>query len=347
MGMPAIVEDRPRRLTGTQLGQAITLLSAQLNAGNHRLLRMIAEFDRSGHWREQGTMRSCAHWLVAHCGITLGAAREKVRVARQLEALPEVNEAFSEGGLSYSKVRAITRVATPENEGFMVHLAQQNSAGHLERLVSRYEPVPEPGLTGLLECGPEEVLAADGSGEAAADSPGAAAAAGTAEDAAEGDTAPAPDVEAMRELARELYWFQNEDGMWVLHAMLPPEQGQLVIKAVQAVARPLAEARQEAWQARQKARMQAVARKLLKRRGEKPDVVAAGEPGQADSCVGAAGGAPQADTAGGAEDSAGRGLQTEALSGNANPEAASGSSTSEALPDHLAYARAEEKISAA
>src|SRR5690554_8216466 len=102
MGMPALVEDWPQRLTGSQLGQAITLLSAQMNSANHRLLRLIAEFDRCGGWREQGTFRSCAHWLVAHCGITLGAAREKVRVARQLAVLPEVNEAFSEGELSYS-----------------------------------------------------------------------------------------------------------------------------------------------------------------------------------------------------------------------------------------------------
>ncbi|MDO8861508.1 DUF222 domain-containing protein, partial [Haliea sp. E1-2-M8] len=208
MGMPAIVEDWPQRLTGAQLGQAITLLSAQINAANHRLLRMIAEFDRCGGWREQGTMRSCAHWLVANCGITLGAAREKVRVARQLEVLPEVNEAFSEGGVSYSKVRAITRaacdqVATPENEGFMVHLAQQNSAGHLERLVSRYEPVAEPGLAALLEWGPEAA---------------AAAAAGVSGDVAERGAAPELDAEAMRELARELYWFQDEDGMWIIHA---------------------------------------------------------------------------------------------------------------------------------
>ncbi|MFO7550519.1 MAG: DUF222 domain-containing protein [Haliea sp.] len=280
MGMPAIVEDWPQQLTGAQLGQAITLLSAQINAANHRLLRMIAEFDRGGGWREQGTVRSCAHWLVAHCGITLGAAREKVRVARQLEGLPEVNEAFAEGGISYSKVRAITRVATPENESFMVHLAQQNSAGHLDKLVSRYEPVAEPGLAGLLECGHEEIAAAGVSG-----------------DAAESGAAPELDAEAMRELARELYWFQDEDGMWIIHAKLPPEQGQLVMKALQAVARPLAEARQDEWQARQKVRMQAVARKILQR-------------------------------------------------GDANTTENSESSASEALPDHLAYTRAEEKVSA-
>jgi len=310
MGMPMIVDDWGCELDGARLGQAITLLSAQINAANHRLLRLIAEFDRCGGWRLDGTMRSCAHWLVAHCGITLGAAREKVRVARQLEVLPEVNGVFAEGGISYSKVRAITRVATPENEGFMVHLAQENSAGHLERLVGRYEPVPEPGLAGLLEWGPEEVAAA--SHEAAE-----AAAAGIADDAAEIGVAPVLDAEALRELAREVYWFQNEDGMWVIHAMLPPEQGQLVIKALQAVARPLAEERQEAWQAKQKARMQAVARKLLERRGARPDT--------------------------GLEN----GARTEIGPGSSRPEETSEKISAETVPDHLAYARAEEKISAA
>jgi hypothetical protein len=291
MGLPAIVEDW-RQLNGAQLGQAITLLSAQINAVNHRLLRLIAEFDRCGGWRSEGTMRTCAHWLVAHCGITLGAAREKVRVARQLEVLPEVNEAFAEGELSYSKVRAITRVATPENEGFMVHLAQENSAGHLERLVSRYEPVPEPGLEGLLEFGADGALVAAASGGAAA-----AGDAGFADVDSARSAAPELDAEALRELAREVYWFQDEEGMWVIHARLPPEQGQLVMKALQAVARPLAEERQEEWQAKQKARMQAVARKILQRGGAGAD----------------------------------EGLE---------------SATGQALPNHLAYARAEEKISA-
>ncbi|MEQ9462690.1 MAG: DUF222 domain-containing protein, partial [Haliea sp.] len=326
MGMPAIVEDWPQRLNGAQLGQAITLLSAQINAANHRLLRLIAEFDRSGCWREQGTMRSCAHWLVAHCGITLGAAREKVRVARQLTMLPEVNEAFSEGNLSYSKVRAITRVATPENEGFMVHLAQQNSAGHLERLVSRYEPVAEPGLEGLLDCGSGQLAAGGGSDAAAAGASEEAAVGGVLDDTAAGNSAagdgpPALDAEAIRELARELYWFQDEDGMWIIHAKLPPEQGLLVMKALQAVARPLEEERQDEWKARQQARMRAVARKLLQRGGAAPDAVADGASGQADRGVGTADRQQQAD----------RGSE---------------SSVREALPDHLAYARAEEKISA-
>ena len=319
MGVPAIVEDWPRRLNGAQLGQAITLLSAQMNAANHRLLRLIAEFDRCGGWREQGTFRSCAHWLVAHCGITLGAAREKVRVARQLAVLPEVNGAFSEGELSYSKVRAITRVATPENEGFMVNLAQENSAGHLERLVSRYEPVADPVLAGLLDWGPDEIAAAGGSADEAervAAGLAAEAGAGLADEAAGHGAAPSPDTEALHELARELYWFQDEEGMWVMHAKFPPEQGQLVIKAVQAVVRPLAEERQEQWEAKRKSRMQAVARKLLQRGSAKPE--ADGEDG--------------ARTGSGPHGS--------------SPGETSEKISAETLPDNLAYARAEEKISA-
>ena len=142
------------------------------------------------------------------------------------------------------------------------------------------------------------------------------AAAGIADDAAEAGAAPALDAEAKRELARELYWFQNEDGMWVIHATLPPEQGQLVMKALQAVARPLAEERQEEWQAKQKGRMQAVARKILQRGGTSMDA--------------------------GVESEA----RTEAAPGGSGAGETSENNVGEAVSNHLAYTRAEEKISA-
>ena len=333
MGMPAVVETCNLRLDGAQLGQAITLLSAQINAANHRLLRMIAEFDRCGAWREPGTMRSCAHWLAAHCGMTLGAAREKVRVARQLLALPEVDKAFAEGELSYSKVRAITRVAMPDNEGFMVHLAEHNSAGHLEKLVSRFQPVPEPGLEGLLECVPDGAVVA-GTPVPDYSAPTGPDNAEGQQNCAEGEAAVAPvlDPEAARELARELYWFQDSDGMWIIHAKLPPEQGQLVMKALQAVARPLEEERQEDWKARQKARMQAVARKILQRSHARAAASSHGSASDAgDAGDAATGPKPESDLVA---------ARTEANS------TSSKASTAHALPDHLAYAQAEEKISA-
>jgi Domain of unknown function (DUF222) len=98
-----------------QLADEITMLAGQINAANYRFLKLLAEFDRREAWEGAG-IRSCAYWLNWKCGIGLNAGREKVRVARALDNLPEINEAFEKGELSFSKVRAMTRIATPLNE---------------------------------------------------------------------------------------------------------------------------------------------------------------------------------------------------------------------------------------
>ena len=120
------------------LGESIVTLSAHLHAGNHRLLVMVAEFDRRGGWKPAGH-RSCAHWLAFRTGISLGPARERVRAARALENLPLTSEAMSRGELSFSKVRALSRVAddlaTPEEEETLVEFARQCTAAQLETLV--------------------------------------------------------------------------------------------------------------------------------------------------------------------------------------------------------------------
>ena len=77
-------------------------------------------------------------WLNWQCGIGSVAAREKVRTARALADLPLVREEFSAGRLSYSKVRALTRIATPENEADLVNIALHGTAAHMERLVAKY-----------------------------------------------------------------------------------------------------------------------------------------------------------------------------------------------------------------
>ena len=74
----------------------ITTLAGHLNAANARFLALVAELDRRRGWAEWG-VKSCAHWLNWKCGIGLGAAREKVRVARALEKLPKVTAAMAEG----------------------------------------------------------------------------------------------------------------------------------------------------------------------------------------------------------------------------------------------------------
>jgi len=120
------------------LGESIVTLSAHLHAGNHRLLVMVAEFDRRGGWKPAGH-RSCAHWLAFRTGISLGPARERVRAARALENLPLTSEAMSRGELSFSKVRALSRVAddlaTPDEEETLVEFARQCTAAQLETMV--------------------------------------------------------------------------------------------------------------------------------------------------------------------------------------------------------------------
>ena len=117
-----------------QLGDRIAELAAHIQAADHRLLEMIREFDRGSGWAEQGA-RSCAHWLSWRIGLDLGAAREKVRVARALENLPRLSEALRKGEISYSKVRAVTRIANPENEKDLLTVALGGTASQVETVV--------------------------------------------------------------------------------------------------------------------------------------------------------------------------------------------------------------------
>ena len=127
-------------LSRQELENNLTQLAAHINAATCQFLLLIAEFDRREAWGHEG-VKSCAHWLNWKCGISLGAAREKVRVAKTLEELPLVSESFTKGELSFSKVRAITRVATPETEDYLLMIAQHGTASHLEHLVQGYRRV--------------------------------------------------------------------------------------------------------------------------------------------------------------------------------------------------------------
>ncbi len=127
-------------LSRQELENNLTQLAAHINAATCRFLLLIAEFDRREAWGHEG-LKSCAHWLNWKCGISLGAAREKVRVANALEGLPLVSASFAKGELSFSKVRAITRVATPETEDYLLMIAQHGTASHLEHLVQGYRRV--------------------------------------------------------------------------------------------------------------------------------------------------------------------------------------------------------------
>ena len=120
-----------------QLGAEITELCSYIYAAESRLLTLIREFDEKQFWAQQG-LCSCAHWLNFKCGIGMNAAREKVRVAHALAKLPKVSVRFANGVLSYSKVRAITRIADESNEDYLLMIAEHGTAHHVEKLVSKY-----------------------------------------------------------------------------------------------------------------------------------------------------------------------------------------------------------------
>jgi hypothetical protein len=116
-----------------RLGDEIALLSAHLDAATARLLTLIRKFDARGGWGNG--FRSCAHWLSWRIGLNPGAARERVRVARALGKLPLLADALARGELSYAKVRALTRVATPETEARLLGVGRAGTAAHVERIV--------------------------------------------------------------------------------------------------------------------------------------------------------------------------------------------------------------------
>ena len=135
-----VAERRREKAELNALESQITELWGHINAATAQFLALLAEFDRRQGWAQHG-VASCAHWLNWQCGISAGAAREKVRVARALTSLPKISEAFGEGRLSYSKVRAVTRVATAETEDSLLNIALHGTAAHVERTVKGFRRV--------------------------------------------------------------------------------------------------------------------------------------------------------------------------------------------------------------
>ena len=126
-----------------ELGERIAGLAARINIATHDMLALVAEFDRREGWADNFT--SCAEWLAWRTGRTLAAARENVRVAHALGELPRTAGAMKSGQLSYTKVRTMTRVATPETEATLLKYAQSTSAARLEWLARGWKMASRDG----------------------------------------------------------------------------------------------------------------------------------------------------------------------------------------------------------
>ena len=171
------------------LVEAVTELAAHLNAAEHRLVELIAELDVRADRGRLGQVTT-AQWLGFQCGIDSNTAREKVRVGRALRALPVLRACFARGEVSYSKVRALTRIATADNESLLLGYARAATAAQIEKIVRGYRQLERV-------TDPETVL--------------------------------------RHRRARGLHWHFDDDGMLVLHGRFPPEDGALILKAIEAM----------------------------------------------------------------------------------------------------------------
>ena len=124
-----------------ELRRAVRDTAAHINHADWRFIKLIAAMDRTRGWTEAG-YASLPNWLDHRCGLGPCAARERIRIGRALAQLPEIDAAFRDGVLSYSKVRAITRVATRESEAVLLDIAGSSSAA---QLLARGKPLALPG----------------------------------------------------------------------------------------------------------------------------------------------------------------------------------------------------------
>jgi len=115
-------------------------LAGHLAAATCRFLVLLGDFDTRRGWASW-EMTSCAAWLSWKCQMSSGTAREHVRVARALRELPVIRGEFGAGRLSYAKVRALTRIATPQTEAGLAELAGPMTGNQLERFARAHRQV--------------------------------------------------------------------------------------------------------------------------------------------------------------------------------------------------------------
>ncbi len=166
-----------------ELETELVSLFAQHTSLTQRLLVKIREFDESQEWANQGAL-SCAHWLSWRVGMGLGTAREHVRTTRALAQLPQIDAAFGAGQISYTKARALSRIATRETEPTLLQTALDATGSQLEKIVRGWVKIDKS-------------------------------------------------QEERRQEKRACHVFFDEDGMCVVSAKLLPEEGAILMKAIE------------------------------------------------------------------------------------------------------------------
>jgi hypothetical protein len=126
---------RPEGLTET-----IDRATAAMAAASADALRAVAAHDEGRLWKRDGAT-SMTSWLAARYGLAWGTAREWVRVAHALRQLPQISQAYAEGGLSWDQLRPLTRFATADDDEYWAQRAPALRPATLHREAVRHERV--------------------------------------------------------------------------------------------------------------------------------------------------------------------------------------------------------------
>jgi hypothetical protein len=121
----------PNAASIDELDAAIRRAASRVNTATCELLVLVREFDDRFGWAKW-SFPNGSEWLAWRSGISVSAAREQLRTAHALRRLPRISRAFAEGRLSYTKVRALTRVAEPYNEARLLAWAIDATAPQIE-----------------------------------------------------------------------------------------------------------------------------------------------------------------------------------------------------------------------
>jgi hypothetical protein len=207
-------------MTTRDLETELLGLAGHIAAAECRFLLLLAEFDQRDGWAGDG-IRSCAHWLSWRAGMSLRTATEHHRVARALQHLPKISEAMAAGRISYSKVRAITRIAGSDSATLTrlaAAIAADDSAADASVLPGTAVADPETAEQVLLN------LALHGT----------ASHVETVVRAVRRRHIPPADTAARRSLS----WQWDEDGSLVVRGRFTPDDGAALIAAVEALVPP-------------------------------------------------------------------------------------------------------------
>ena len=124
------------------IGEQIVSVGGRLHQAQYEIVTLAAAMHESDEWLLEAN--TAAHWIADALDTAVSTAREWIRIGRALIDLHQLDEGFRTGRLSYSKVRAVSRVATPANELDLVELAERTPANRLGVELAAYLKSTEP-----------------------------------------------------------------------------------------------------------------------------------------------------------------------------------------------------------